>query len=306
MRPLIAIAPLLWLLSPQVARADFATGAPVTPANVWQAWNWDWLILLNLTLLGVTYAAGWHRRQRRGAVKHPVHVGQLIAFLISLVVLFVALISPLHALSEEASAAHMLQHMLIMVVAAPLFVFGSPGQVLPWSLEPSARSRLARWTRSLRITTLELPLWTWLLHTAVLWFWHWPTAYEAALVDPLVHDAEHLCFFAAAVIYWRPILDPLRRHQLQPLTAVASLFATSLQAMLLGIFLALAPAIWYESYRGRPEAWGLTPLEDQQLAGFLMWMPACLVYPALAALILGQWLQAIPQIRKSARQAPAV
>jgi cytochrome c oxidase assembly factor CtaG len=97
------------------------------------------------------------------------------------------------------------------------------------------------------------------------------------------------------------MLDPLHRHNLQPLTAVVSLFATSLHAMLLGIFLALSPTLWYEAYRGRTEVWGLTPLTDQQLAGFLMWMPACLVYPALAAVMLGQWLQSVPQPRRRAR-----
>lgn len=295
MRRLAAIATILWLLTPLSARADGIASAPVTPATLWYAWNWDLLILLNLALLGVGYVAGLRQLQRRAGITHRIRGGQ-IAYLISLGLLFVALISPLHALSEELASAHMVQHMLLMVVAAPLFVLGSPGQVLIWCVPSEWRPAIARGSRSLIVPALHQPLLPWVLHAAALWFWHWPAAYQAALFDPLVHDAQHLCFFIVASLYWRGLLAPLRRRQLQPLTAVGSLFATSLQAMLLGIFLALSPEIWYAAYHWRTAAWGLTPLEDQQLAGFIMWMPACLVYPALAAVILGRWLQTMSRL----------
>ncbi len=292
---LVAITITFWLLSPHFARADETASLPVTPATIWEAWNWDWLILFNLTLLGVAYAIGLNQlRKKRGPhATTGISRGQVAAWFLALGVLLVALISPLHALSEELAAAHMLQHMLIMVVAAPLFVFGSPGHVLLWSLDSNWRPIVARWSRAFPMWAFAGLLWPWLLHVAVLWFWHWPPAYQAALADPLLHDAQHLSFFAAACVYWRGIVDPACRYRLQPLVAVGSLFATSLVAMLLGIFLALSPEIWYEAYRWRTAAWSLTPLADQQLAGLLMWMPACLVYPAVAALVLGNWLQAM-------------
>lgn len=297
MRRIAATTIAIWLLSPLLVRADESAERPVAPATLWQAWNWDWLILLNLALLGVGYFAGWSCLRHRTGTRQATRVSpyQLLSFFLALGVLLVALISPLHALSEEIASAHMVQHMLLMVVAAPLFVYGSPAQVLPWGLDPQWRRAVAGWSRALYLPAFDQPIFLWLWHAAALWFWHWPPAYQAALADPLVHDAQHLSFFVVACLYWRSLVDPLARRRLQPLTAVCSLFATSLQAMLLGVFLALSPEVWYDAYRWRTEAWQLSPLEDQQLAGFLMWMPACLVYPALAAVVLGNWLHLLPQ-----------
>jgi putative membrane protein len=283
----------IWLACPHFAWADASTGVRVTPETVWRSWNWDLLILFNLALLALGYGFGWHTLRQRTSGESTARIGQgqLIAFCLALAALLVALISPLHALSEELATAHMVQHMLLMVVAAPLFVYGSPGRVLVWSLDEHWRRGVARGMRSFRLPLLDRAIWPWLLYAAALWFWHWPPAYEAALADPLLHDAQHLSFFGAACVYWRGVVDPFVRRRLSPLVAVFSLFATSLQSMLLGIFLALSPRIWYEGYRWRTEAWNLSLLEDQQLSGLVMWMPACLVYPALAALVLGRWLQ---------------
>lgn len=219
---------------------------------------------------------------------------QTTAFLCSLGVVFVALISPLHVLSEELASAHMVQHMLLMVVAAPLFVLGSPGLILTWGLEPNWRPFAARWRRRLDADALGRPALCWMLHATTLWIWHLPVAYQAAAVDPFVHDVQHLSFFGVACLFWRSLLIPSRRLHLHPLAAVTSLFTTSLHAMLLGIFMALSPVIWYETYVSSTVTWGLTPLEDQQLAGLIMWMPACLVYPAAAAAVLGTWLSRRP------------
>lgn len=284
-----AITTAFSLMSPLTAYADVTSRPPVTPATLWQAWNWDPLILFNLCVLTALYLLGLRRWGRRGGRVRRVQRGQAIACLASVGVIFVALISPLHALSEELASAHMVQHMLLMAVAAPLFVFGATGQVLLWGLQPTWRRRVARWSRSIRIPQLDRPGLPCAIHAAALWFWHWPPAYEAALIDPLVHDAQHLSFFAAACLYWRPLLTPYHPRE-HPLLGVASLFATSLVAMLLGILLALSPVVWYSGYGSRPVVWGVSPLEDQQLAGLIMWMPACLVYPALAAVTLGRWL----------------
>jgi putative membrane protein len=283
---------VLLLTCPVVAWAD--SGAPWKPAVVpdvlWRAWNYDSLILLNLSLLGLLYLRGIRRLWRKAGTRRGVTRPRAAAFLGSLGVLFVALISPLHALSEELASAHMVQHMLLMVVAAPLFVLGSPGLVCTWGLPTDWRPIIARWRRWQDADALGRPAAPWVLYAVTLWIWHFPVAYEAAMVDPFVHDAQHLSFFGAACLFWRSLLDPLHRLQLHPLAAVVALFTTSLHAMLLGVFMALSPVIWYETYTSRTVVWGLTPLEDQQLAGLIMWMPACLVYPAAAAAVFGTWL----------------
>jgi cytochrome c oxidase assembly factor CtaG len=114
--------------------------------------------------------------------------------------------------------------------------------------------------------------------------------YQAALRDPLLHDAQHLSFFTAASLFWRLCLDPLAGRRLSALGAIPYLFTTALHSAALGIFLALSQRTWYPDYVTRTSAWGLTPLEDQQLAGLIMWMPACLIYPAVAAILFGTWL----------------
>ena len=286
------------------AGAGDVTEQLVLPDTLWRAWNIDLLILLNLGLLGSVYIHGLRQLWRKAGAGRGVTRGRAAAYLASLGVLFVALVSPLHALSEELASAHMVQHMLLMVVAAPLFVLGSPGLVLTWGLAPAWRPVAASWHRCLNAAVLAQPLLPWGLYAAALWIWHLPVAYQAALVDPLVHDAQHLSFFAAACLFWRVPLDPLRRRRLQPLATVIVLFTTSLHAMLLGVFMALSPAVWYEFYTARTAAWGFTPLEDQQLAGLIMWMPACLVYPGAAAATFGTWLATHAKLDQRSSRRP--
>lgn len=284
---------LLLLISPVVVIADAGSLSrqETVPATLWKAWNGDWLILLNLCLFGSVYIRGIRRLWRKAGTGHSVTRSQAAAFVGSLFVLFVALISPLHALSEELVSAHMVQHMLLMVVAAPLFVMGSPRLVCTWGLSTSWRSVFVHLQRSLDAAATGPPILLWTLYAATLWLWHMPVAYQAAVVDPFIHDAQHLSFFGVACYFWNTMLVPLRRRGLHPLTAVIALFSTSLHAMLLGIFMSLSPVIWYEAYADRAIAWGLSSLEDQQLAGLIMWMPSCLVYPAAAGVGIGRWLK---------------
>jgi putative membrane protein len=132
------------------------------------------------------------------------------------------------------------------------------------------------------------------LYAAVLWVWHLPVLYEAALRNRWIHEIQHLMFFIVACMFWRVLIDPLARLRLSYGAGVIYLFATSLHATVLGVFLALAPRPWYGDYIGRTEAWNLSALEDQQLAGLIMWMPACMIYALAAAGIFALWLREMP------------
>ena len=285
-RAVAFLLPLL-LLHPTLARAD--TGAATEPTTSQFVWHWDALVLFNLALLGSLYYRGLARLRRRSGRGRGVSRGRAVAFFGALAVVFIALISPLDALSDAAASAHMVQHMLLMVVAAPLFVFAMPRLVLTWGIAKPWRAPTGRLRAWFDFPVLRRPLVPWLLYAAVLWVWHLPAAYEAALVDPLVHDAQHLSFFGVACLYWQGILTASPRRRLSPLAAVLVLFTTSLHASLLGVFMATSRVAWYGVY-SQPTPWGLTPLEDQHLAGFIMWMPACLIYPAVAAATFGIWL----------------
>lgn len=288
---LAAIAAALVVVYPRFASAD---GGMATPGTWWRAWNGDPLILLSLCVLAWLYVRGLVRLWAKTGAGNRVLRWQASCYFGALAILFLALVSPLDALSEELSSVHMIQHMLLATLAPLLFVLGSPTFVLAWGLPEGrqgwGRSALTFAFRLPQESSLWQPLLVWALYAGTLWVWHHPVFYQSALRDPLMHDAQHLSFFITACLFWRLCLDPLGRRRLSPLSAVPYLFTTSLHASALGIFLTLSPRPWYGDYASRTASWGLTPLEDQQLAGLIMWMPACLIYPAVAAAMFGAWL----------------
>jgi len=211
-------------------------------------------------------------------------------YLGGLATLAVALISPLDALGEALFSAHMGQHLALILVAAPLVALGAPLAPLLWALPPGARRQVGRGWRRLR--WLGRPGPAWLLHTLALWLWHLPGPYQAALVVPWLHLLEHLSFFGTALAFWWSVLPHGRRGY-----AVGALacFAGATQGGALGALLTFSGQPWYPVYAPRVGAWGLTPLEDQQLAGLIMWVPASLVYLGAILALLGAWLQAEEQ-----------
>jgi putative membrane protein len=130
----------------------------------------------------------------------------------------------------------------------------------------------------------------WTIHAIALWLWHLPSLFQAALASELVHAAQHACFLGAALIYWTSLLR--RSHNGEGRgVAVVSLFATTLHSGVLGALLTLATVGWYPLYSGRSAAWGLTALEDQQLAGLVMWVPGGFVYIGAALAFAAAWLR---------------
>jgi cytochrome c oxidase assembly factor CtaG len=191
---------------------------------------------------------------------------------------------------------HMIQHMLLMMVGAPLVVLGGSAAATLWSLPAAWRRRGAVWLGRMqgwRVPRYLLwqPLLTFALFGLALWVWHVPALYEAALYDDLVHDLQHLMFFVVACLFWRVLVDPLSRLRLSPGLGVLYLFATSMHATFLGVFMALSPSPWYGFYETTTAAWSLSALEDQQVAGLIMWMPMCMIYALAAAVIFGLWLR---------------
>jgi putative membrane protein len=260
-------------------------GGSPAPRSWWLAWNADPVLLLNLLLVSHLYARGVRRLWRSGPGR-GVTAWQVAAFAGGMLALAAALVSPLDALSARLASAHMVQHMLLMTAAAPLLVVGSPALVVLSGVPEPYRGALGRAWRRFDGDWLWHPVVVWGAFAGALWVWHLPVLYEAALRSLWVHDAEHLTFFAAALVFWRAILDPIGRRRLHPLVGVSCLFATSLHATALGVFLALSPRPWYAEYEARTGTFGLTALEDQQLAGLIMWVPAGVVFVGLAGAVL--------------------
>lgn len=278
-------------------------GPPHGGEQGWNQWNWDPLVLSCVALVAGVYALGLYRLWSRTGVGGGIGRRHALAYAAGVFALIIALLSPVDVLSDELSWMHMIQHMVLMNVAAPLMVLGAPALVALWALPLPWRHRLGRWQRGRpshgpRWYFLWQPLLLWTLYAGSMWIWHVPQLYNAALHNEAIHHFQHLTFFIASCLFWRVLLDPISRLRLSRGLGVVYLFATTLHATLLGVFMALAPSVWYPFYEGRTLPWGVTALEDQQLAGLIMWMPACMVYAAAAAIIFGLWLNEQPPVGK--------
>jgi cytochrome c oxidase assembly factor CtaG len=296
---ILGLVTAVLLLSLSTQRASAHDGQPPAPHDLWSAWNWDPFIVFSLTLSGWIYAAGVRElRGRTGGRDAALH-WRTVSFAAGLFTLFLALISPLDALATALFSAHMIQHTLLIVVAPPLFVLGvSPAPFL-LAFPQSAQRKVGKWWHRLewlksvwRALTQQQVAWA--LSALVLWTWHAPPLYQAALQNETLHTLEHITFFGTSVLFWRGITR-LSRSNLDTL----ALFTMALQSGLLGVLLTFAPTPLYEAYASTTQAWGLTHLEDQQLAGAIMWIPMGTAY-TLAALVL--FMNRLRRIERAANQ----
>ena len=137
---------------------------------------------------------------------------------------------------------------------------------------------------------VSAPFAAWLLHAAALWLWHLPGPYQAALGGEGIHALQHASFLGTGLLFWWALFHG-REGRLGYGAAVFYLFATAMHSGALGALLALSPAPWYSAYGDAAAAWGLTALEDQQLAGLIMWVPAGLSYLAAGLALLTAWMR---------------
>ncbi len=229
------------------------------------------------------------RRHRLGIARRRAG-----SFYAGLVVFGVALSPALDSLASQRFAAHMVQHLLLILVVGSLVTAGRPGKVLLGALPPGARrplrhAALARPLRAL-ISAAQHPVVVWVLGAGVLWAWHLPALYQLALTDDRVHAIEHASFLATAALFWAFILGAgRRRHPLGRPVALALTFATALQSGALGALLAFATEPLYPLHAAGAASAGVVPIEDQQLAGVLMWVPPGLVYLAVMVTLLVRW-----------------
>jgi len=265
--------------------------AVVSPDRLWKAWTFEPLIVLSILITGVTYAHGVRRLWAHAGSGRGVSYARALAFAAGEGALLLALISPLDALGGTLLSAHMAQHGLLVGVAPPLLLLGRPSVAFAWLLgrsAPSHPSATMMW-RSVNAFARELatPLGATMLQGVVLWIWHAPALFDAALEHEWLHAMEHLCFFVSALLFWEVLLNC--RSGRHSAAAFAAAFVTFMHSGLLGGLITMAPAPLYLSYVGRTESWGLNALEDQQLAGLFMWLPLGLPY-LVAGLVLASGL----------------
>jgi cytochrome c oxidase assembly factor CtaG len=257
------------------------------------SWSFDPTVLLGVALLIALYAAGW-RRARRPGERHPPSAWRLVLFAGGIVTILVALVSPLDSLGDQLMAMHMVQHILLIDIAPILLILGLT-KVL---LRPVTR-RLQVVER--RAGFLAHPAFAVMFYAAVLWLWHVPALYDKAQGNGLIHALEHMCFFAAGALYWWHVLSPIRsRMRLAGLGPVAYMTGGKLLVGLLGIVLAFAPHVIYPFYAHQPHYWGLTPLEDQMVAGLVMALEQSVVM-GIALVVL--FVQMLNESERAAQRA---
>jgi putative membrane protein len=263
--------------------------------SLWTAWNGDWWLWLLIVVSGLLYGVGLARLWRAARPSAGVSKAQASAFALGWARLVIALLSPLDALSAELFSAHMVQHELLMIVAAPLLILGHPLGPFVWALPPAWRKPVANLCRELGVQCgvrwLTRPLTAWFIGAAALWLWHIPSWFEAALRNAGLHALQHACFFVSALLFWWSLFErrsTLPRYGL----GVFSLFTTGVHTAVLGALLTFAKAQWYSAYASTTAAWGLSPIEDQELGGLIMWIPGGLVYLAAALALMALWISA--------------
>ena len=223
----------------------------------WNRWDVHPSVAAGLVLLGGLYVY-------LGGLKSPRR--HVASFAGALAVLFLALNGPVHNLSDNyLFSAHMAQHLLLTLVFPPLLLYGSPPQVVRPLLGP-------RWVMALgRVVTR--PLAAAALFTAPIVLWHVPVLYEAALRNHTVHILQHVVFLATAVSMWWPVLSPVPELPRIPhLLQMLYLFLLGIPMSVMGALITLSSSVLYPFYAAAPRVAGLSPLDDQQIGGLLMWV----------------------------------
>jgi putative membrane protein len=273
-------------------------GLPIEPHDLWSEWNSNFFLLLSLEISAFLYLYGIQKVWRRAGVGRGLSLKRLIAFIGAVLALVVSLVSPLDALSGILFSAHMAQHLILILVVAPLLVISNFPLALLWALPSIWRRVVAHdWKRSsaLHVTWrfLSSPLIAWLTFALAMWFWHMPGPYQAALSNETVHACEHLTFLVTAMLFWWVLFDTIRPAYTRYGLAVPYLFTTALHSGILGALLTFAAKPWYPFYETTVVPWGLSSLQDQQLAGIMMWLPGGTVFMLLSVLYFGAWIRAV-------------
>lgn len=254
------------------------------------AWTFDPCVTVPLLLCGGLYVVGTGRLWRRAGVGRGIRFWQAACYAAGWLSLAGALVSPLHELGEHLFTAHMVEHEIVMACAAPLLALSRPIGAFLWFFPPSIRHLVGRVSHLSRLRTAWLaatsPLPATVVHGAVIWLWHAPPLFDAAVTILAVHRLQHLSFLASALVFWWALARRADRG-----AAAVHLFATMVHTTLLGVLLTLSPRVLFLRQTADAAHWGLTPLQDQQLAGLVMWVPAGAIYAGAAMAFAALWVR---------------
>ena len=261
----------------------------VDVAEVWTAvpvaagWTFAPIVLLALASYLYVYVRRWRTSRAEGGPR-AAPVGKLVLWCAGVLCLFLALISPIDSLGEQLASVHMVQHLLIADLAPICFTLG----LTKWILRPLTR-RIQRLERA--AGPFGHPAFGVVAYVGAMWLWHVPEMYDAALKHPFVHTLEHLTFGAAGLLYWWHLLSPIRsRMRLGGIGPVLYMASTKILVGFLGVLLAFAPTLLFKFYATDGTRWGLSPLDDQHVAGLVMALEQSIVMGIALAYLFARML----------------
>ena len=285
------VAALLLFGTPLTALAHGEVAPPPTFPGVLLAWRFDPIPIIGVVVAAVAYL--W--AVRRVGARHPANRpprGRAIAFMAGLVAILLALVSPIEAYEGQLFSVHMVQHMLLELVAAPLLLLGAPITLTLRASSASVRRVLLAILQSRIVHVISFPVIAWVLFAAVNWGWHFSALYNVALENEPLHYFQHVTFLAAALLFWWPVigLDPSPWRMPHPVR-LFYLFLAMPQNSFLGVALMSTGEVLYPHYLSNLRAWGPSPLDDQHLGGILMWVMGDMAFLVGMGLVVASWVR---------------
>ena len=248
----------------------------------WNTWTFDPLTLAGLAVLIVLYTRGLLRSRGRSGDLFPWW--RPTSFYVGWTALLLGAVSPIDGLSGDLFLMHMVQHMLMMMVGPPLILVGAPVvpvlRGLPRVLRDDLAIPLFQMKRVRKaLSFLASPLTAWLVFVFTVWVWHIPALYNEAVTNEALHFLQHATFIGAAAFFWWIAIDPVPlKPRLSYALRLLYLFLATLQSTALAAIITLSEDVLYSYYESVPRLWGLTPGEDQMIAGLIMWIPGAGIY----------------------------
>ena len=253
-------------------------------------WRFEPLAIVSIVAAGAVYLWAVRRVDRAHPATRQSRWGTAL-FLSGLAVIGVALLSPIEAYEGLLFSVHMIQHMLLELVAAPLLVAGAPITLALRAASPGVRRGLLSVLHSRALKVLAFPVVAWVLFAAVNWGWHFSTLYNDALEFPLLHYIQHATFIGAALLFWWPVIgaDPSPWRMPHPVRLLY-VFLAMPQNSFLGVALMSTTTVLYPHYLTNGREWGASALEDQQLGGVIMWVGGDVCFLAAMVAVVALWM----------------
>ncbi len=279
------------------------------------SWSWRPEVIIPLVVLGTLFLVGWRRLRARGRNVGRRALGATwrpVSYIAGLLVIALALLSPFDTLVQQLFFTHMIQHLLLIMVAPPLLLLPNPMPFLLWGLPDRLRLGAGGIINSLvhkqspvgrALRWLTTPVVIWFIFVVTVIGWHDPSLYNAALRSDWVHDLEHLTMFGAGMLFWWKVTGagPRLHKNMSRVAKIAFILAVIPPNMALGIVLAFSQQPIYAFYSDMPRLWGISALDDQRISGVIMWIPGNMMYFLAALAIIFMILSG--EGRKPAREA---